>query len=95
MSGKKTTKSDEPKSSKEHYKAMFGTSQPTLSSEDWSKHLDWDSFKRQYYENEGEFRTTYDNLKVDLESAEQSNFSCEFDDPETKNFKSTINFNLN
>lgn len=76
------------KTSKEHYKAMFGSSLPVLSSEDWSKHLDWDSFKRQYYENEGEFRTAFDNLKIELESAENNSFVYENDDPETKTFKS-------
>jgi hypothetical protein len=47
----------------EAYKAMFGSSLP-LSDSDWNQTLDWNTFKRQYYEQEGFWRSAFDQLNL-------------------------------
>jgi hypothetical protein len=42
---------------------MFGSSLP-LSDSDWNQTLDWNTFKRQYYEQEGFWRSAFDQLNL-------------------------------
>lgn len=64
---------------KEHYKAMFGSSL-ALQETDWDKSLDWASFKRQYYVEEGILRTQYDKLTEEM--TKYSKIDWQFDDDE-------------